>query len=312
LDPWTFFYLSRLMRYVTPIHSSSDTYIALRKSIIVGYILKVWTAITGNNAALIPFVNEETVTTLQSRAPAISQLDANFVRSAFKRKQLFPGIRDAATRQALEKNVLGIELLIPTLLTLFKCLRSLEPATKAIKVLLPRSEETLRQRLRFCFSKLPNGPLDVQDGEGSFTRVKGSFDQLFDLAIRQFFLSSMRWYFTHPSNISSKKNMNPILQTANPSKRLLGFRLLELSRRWGFLVNEPAGESKDAIGRLFIDMLGSLPKDHFRIRTTPDSLVGQFKVYSSECAIIDSDPRFHSSPPLALGSLSSKMWPILS
>jgi hypothetical protein len=70
-------------------------------------------------------------------------------------------------------------------------------------------------------------------------------------------------YFTPPSNFSSKKNRNPIEQTVNPAKRYLGFELLKLSRRLGFMVPKVDSELWDSRERFLADMLNSLPKELF-------------------------------------------------
>lgn len=241
------------------------------------------------DSSLIRFVDQATILYIQSRAPAISRLDADDVREGFKAKRIFPGVTDNMVRGQLERNLLQIEILIPSIHTLFKDLRYLEPAAKAIKALLPPSntKKTLREDLRFLITETDDQSLEIQDTEESFSRIKGSFNHLFDLAIRQLFLASLR-YFTPPSNVSSKKNMNPLTQTVNASKRFLGFRLIYLSQRLGFVVRRVDGEEEDPVKRLFTDMLGTLPKELFQIKSIPESLYRAFQEYLLKCAIPDN------------------------
>ena len=147
--------------------------------------------------------------------------------------ELFPGIQDSTVRTGIERRLLEVEELIPSLYTLFKDLRYLEPAAKAMKALLPEPVKgSLRGNFRLI-SSLPGTTqksLEIQKSEISYMTVSGSFQDLFDLNYRQLFLCALR-YFTNPSNVSSKKDMNPIKQSVNASKRFLGYKLLELADR---------------------------------------------------------------------------------
>lgn len=206
-------------------------------------------------------------------------------------QHLFPEIRDPHVRAGIEDRLLRIEYLIPSLYTLFKDLRYLEPAAKAVKALLPDSAKgTLRQSLRFLCS-LPviagktSYSLEIQESEASYTTVSGNFPDLFNLAICQLFLCALR-YFTSPSNISSKKDMNPIKQTMNGPKRFLGFKLMELACRLGFKVREVDGMLQDSGERLLADMLRGLPSEIFNSdKKASTNLTISFKDYLSSSTI---------------------------
>ena len=49
--------------------------------------------------------------------------------------------------------------------------------------------------------------------------------------------------------------MNPIKQDVNPSKRFLGFKLMEFAHRLGFQVEKVDGMLEDPPDRLLADML---------------------------------------------------------
>ncbi|KAK6609669.1 hypothetical protein H4I96_03600 [Botrytis cinerea] len=251
----------------------------------IDLILKIWTAILGPDNNLMATLDQKTVKLMELRVPAVSKLDSEFIKNKFKSHDLFPSIFNSNHRRSIMNRILRINILVPSIFTLFKDLRYLEPAAKAIKGIFPASDfkkKTLREGLRFLFSDkiITTGKLAVQQTEDTFIETTGSFDYTFDLAIRQLFLCAMR-YFTDPSNISSKKNMNPIQQTLNAPKRYLGFKLLNLSNRLNFV--SLTMESQDPIRELLIDILKTLPKEIFKLRSDPPTdLIASFIQYISE------------------------------
>ncbi|KAM3074504.1 hypothetical protein ACMFMF_006511 [Clarireedia jacksonii] len=254
-------------------------------------IRKTWSKIVSNDATLMEKLDEDTVKSIELRVPAVSRLDAEFVKEQMKTKALFRHTADTVLRRNIEHEVLELDYLIPSIFTLFKDLRFLEPVSKAIRAILPEPDDkkrTLRESLRFLYvaSTSDGRSIDIQDSEMSFSTILGSFDSTFDLAIRQLYLCAMR-YFTDPSNLSSKKNMNPIRQTINAPKRLLGFRLLNLSRRLGFQTLHIPEALEDPTERLLNDMLNTLPKEIFRFQgSPPTSLIEAFTEYLSSSTIV--------------------------
>ena len=225
--------------------------------------------------------------------------DAAFIRQNMSRKLLFPEIRDDGVRREIEENLLKIDHLIPSLYTLFKDLRYLEPAAKAVKALLPEPiKGTLWQDLRHL-STLPataSHSLEVQDSETSYSTALGGFNELFDLAVRQLFLCSLR-YFAGPADVCSKKDMNPIKQTSNASKRFLGFKLMELARKLHFETHQQ--EEDDASHNpgetLLADMINSLPREIFKAdMVIPRNLSTAFSEYLLNATISTDSSRLPS------------------
>ncbi|KIM93529.1 hypothetical protein OIDMADRAFT_35637 [Oidiodendron maius Zn] len=251
-----------------------------------------WGGILGEQRPSFQHVDQRTVELVQLRVPGVSALDAAFLRGSMQSGHLFPEIRDPTMRAGIEQRLLRIEHPIPSIYTLFKDLRYLEPAAKAVKALLPGlAKQTLRQSLRFI-SSLPataatsTYSLAIQDSEITYTTISGSFPYLFDLAIRQLFLCALR-YFTSPANVSSKKDMNPVKQTMNGPKRFLGFKLMELAHRLGFKIPEVDEMHQDPGERLLADMLNGLLKEIFRSDgMVPENLSTSFREYLSSSTIV--------------------------
>jgi hypothetical protein len=233
---------------------------------------------------LIQLLDEATVEVLYLRAPVISKQDAEYIEKGMRSEYLFPEIKDSTIRNAIRQCLLKIEECIPSLFSLFRDLRYLEPPAKAMRALLPKSakEGSLRQNFRFRSSFPGNTTrlLELQNSETSYTSVSGSPEYLFDLAYRQTFLGAIR-YFTSPSTVTTKKDMNPINQTAIASKRLLGFKLVELAHRSGFSVSDVTDVlSKDSEVRFLEDMLYSLPRELYKFDLDiPQPLLESFKNY---------------------------------
>ena len=256
------------------------------------------THIIGDNS-LIHGVDRASVESIQLRAPAISKMDSQYIEAEMLSDRLFPAIKDPVARSGILQRLLGIEQPILSIYTLFKHLRYLDPAARAMRALLPNfSKESLlpnlsKESLRVGFFSLfrPEGnrePLEIQDSETSYTTVSGDHNYLFGLAYRELFLAAIR-YFTNPSNVSSKKDMNPIEQTVDGTKRYMGFRLLEFGQRIGFSIQTDQDELIDPSERLLADMLRSLPKEIFNVNEPiPEALSALFKGYLSNSTLTAS------------------------
>ena len=254
----------------------------------INLIRTTFTSILGGQHSHLQHVDQGTVEIVQLRAPGVSRLDSEFLRNEMELKHLFPEVQDAAVRDGILQRLLGTEHPIPSLYTLFKDLRYLDPAARAVKALLPEpAKGTIRQNLRFLYSpqEKANNSLVIQDSEILYTTISGNFNDRFDLAIRELFLCALR-YFTDPAQISSKKDMNPIKQTVNAPKRFLGFKLLEFARQLGFKIQEVNGVLEEPGGRLLTDMLSNLPREIFKWDgTIPENLSVSFKEYLSKATI---------------------------
>jgi hypothetical protein len=159
-----------------------------------------------------------------------------------------------------------------------------------MRALLPNgSKESLRVGFLPLFQPEGNrGPLEIQDSETSYTTVSRDHNYLFGLAYRELFLVAIR-YFTNPSSVSSKKDMNLIRQTADGTKRYLGFRLLAFGQRIGFSIKTDQDALIDPSERLLADMLHSLPKEIFGVNEPiPEALLALFKGYLSNSTLAAS------------------------
>ncbi|OAF58914.1 hypothetical protein VC83_06258 [Pseudogymnoascus destructans] len=260
------------------------------------------THIIGDNS-LIHGVDRASLDSIQLRAPAISKMDSQYIEAEMLSDRLFPAIKDPATRSGILQRLLGIEQPILSIYTLFKDLRYLDPAARAMRALLPkRSKESLRVSFFSLFR--PDGnrePLDIQDSEISYTTVSGDHNYLFGLAYRELFLGAIR-YFTNTSNVSSKKDMNPIEQNVDGTKRYLGFRLLEFGQRIGFSIQTDQDALIDPSERLLADMLRSLPREIFNVNEPiPDALSALFKGYLSNSTLAASAVSRPSITTLKIG-----------
>ena len=86
-----------------------------------------------------------TIESLQSRAPALSKSDFEFVQNSMESKELFPGITDQVARDNITQCLLALEELIPSLYTLIKDIRYLKQPAELLTKLLPESrKKTLR------------------------------------------------------------------------------------------------------------------------------------------------------------------------
>jgi hypothetical protein len=82
--------------------------------------------------------------------------------------RLFPEARDPSTRQGITSRLLALDQPIPTLHSLLKNLRYLEPAVEVIKHLIPKPiTGTLREALRFhfCEAQYNEVPVDIKTTE---------------------------------------------------------------------------------------------------------------------------------------------------
>ncbi|KFY01351.1 hypothetical protein O988_02790 [Pseudogymnoascus sp. VKM F-3808] len=217
-------------------------------------------------------------------------MDSQYIEAEMLSDRLFPAIKDPVARSGILQRLLEIEQPILSIYTLFKHLRYLDPAARAMRALLPNlSKESLRVGFFSLFRPEGNRePLEIQLSETSYTTVTGDHNYLFGLAYRELFLAAIR-YFTNPSNVSSKKDMNPIEQTVDGTKRYLGFRLLKFGQRIGFSIQTDQDALIDPSERLLADMLRSLPKEIFKVNEPiPEALSALFKGYLSNSTLTAS------------------------
>jgi hypothetical protein len=160
-------------------------------------IKEIFSTIFGGDVGRLECTDPYIVGQIQLRVPALSKYDSVFIQTEMMEKRLFPKIQDPSTRRGITSHLLAIEQPIPTLHSMLKSLRYLEPGVEGIKCLLPKPiKRTLREALWFHFSE--TGPLEIQTSENSYSAFSRNHDR-FDLAVRQLFLYGVRSFATVPN-----------------------------------------------------------------------------------------------------------------
>ena len=209
---------------------------------------------------MIDCVDESTMAQIQLRAPAVSKCDYEFITRKMRSGELFPGINDSVKRTNVLQHLLAIDYLIPSLFTLFRDIRYLEPAAELLKALVPPIQDTtatLRGCLRSHFMCLEanDTTLPVQQSEGSYIKVAGNYQDLFELALRQLWLCSFRYVSITVGN-APKRDMNPVKRTTNAPNYFLWFKLVELAHHLGFKSPEITRVLQDdPVERVVVEML---------------------------------------------------------
>jgi hypothetical protein len=198
-----------------------------------------------------------TVGRIQSRAPALSHSDFNFIQEHMK--ELFPEISDPARRGQIKARLLSIEELIPSLWTLISDIRYLKQPAKVLKMLLPPTPRrgknikriTLRERFYFHFTgiELSGSTIEIQNTTSSFAPVVLNDLDPFELSYQQLWLCSYR--------VSKNLNAYGLLELAALAHRL-GFSSPEIDR---VLDEDP---THDIIQKAVLDILKVLrPNEAF-------------------------------------------------
>ncbi|KAH8678523.1 hypothetical protein BX600DRAFT_431795 [Xylariales sp. PMI_506] len=142
-----------------------------------------------------------TVRFLEGRAPSASQYDYELIRKAFDSGQLFSRISDAGHRSAIRRNLLELDVLIPSFRTFHENMKYFSIAARIMKNLLFPNEGDARRKssdpnfslleaLHNCW-EAPSVPL-VELSDGVFQPLLGvaSFEimycQLFLIILREF------------------------------------------------------------------------------------------------------------------------------
>jgi len=138
-----------------------------------------------------------TIESLQSRAPALSKSDFEFVQENMADSgELFPGITDPVTRADITQRLLTVEELIPSLYTLIKDIRYLKQPAELLTKLLPESrKKTLRQRWYHYFtdSGSSDQTIEIQRGVlGPYTTISSHHLDSFDICYQQLWLCAYR------------------------------------------------------------------------------------------------------------------------
>ena len=174
------------------------------------------------------------IKSIQSRAPALSKTDFEFIQEHMRSGELFPGVTDPTTRASISERLLTTEELIPSLWTLISDLRYLEQPAKILNTLLPpkpkgkegreRTENSsLRERFRFHFHRIDSSgdTIEMQQSPSFYMTLARKHLDSFDFSYQQLWLCSYR--------VSKNLNAYGSLQLATVAHRL-GFSNKEIEQ----------------------------------------------------------------------------------
>ncbi len=162
----------------------------------IKFIKTIWTRILNGDVAKMMQTDPFTIESLQSRAPALSKSDFEFVQNSMESKELFPGITDQVARDNITQCLLAFEELIPSLYTLIKDIRYLKQPAELLTKLLPESrKKTLRQRWYHYFTNpgLSDQTIEIQQSVlGPYTTISSRNFDSFDICYQQLWLCACR------------------------------------------------------------------------------------------------------------------------
>jgi hypothetical protein len=211
------------------------------------HIHNVWNLITQGDTIIQQAVNVQTVQGLQGRAPYMSTVDYEYIKSEIENGILFPTIQDGDTRWRIQQTVLNLRIIVPSIKFFHKNMKLFEIGAGIIKdhLLSKPVRKTLYETLRDRWSPPEGGNAIVEVGEGEYrpailpageVPVRFAYKQLFISALRQF--SSLS---KHAPQSDFKKE---ILQgTVDPT---ISRQFIARARLFGF-VTEKTQEAESAL-----------------------------------------------------------------
>ena len=219
-----------------------------------------------------------TIESIQSRCPALSKSDYDFIEENMGSGELFPELIDPVKRADITRNLLTNEELIPSLYTLVKDIRYLKQPAKHLSRLLPASrKKSLRQRWFHLFS----GTGSSGGGVAMQQRVLGPYTtggpDSFDVRYQQLWLCSYR--------VCKYPNAYGRLQLADLARRL-GFSTPKIEFE---LTQDPAqAVIKNALREVFHTLR---PNEKFNFDANKaNPIVASFKEYINSQESINAKP----------------------
>jgi hypothetical protein len=169
------------------------------------------------------------IESIQSRAPALSKTDFEFIDERMGSGELFPAVTDPVERENIKKGILSTEVPIPTLWTLICDVRYLKKPARVLNALLPPRKEkkkiknSLYERFRDSFSmtELGSNNFEIQQSTLSFKSISGSLEDCFDAGYQQLWLCACR--------VWKSGNAYGLIQLATLADRL-GFSTTQIER----------------------------------------------------------------------------------
>ncbi len=99
----------------------------------IGHINDLWECIIGRNKSLHPFVDPETVKCLQLLAPSASMVDRQYIVDMMEKGCILHQVSDPETRDSLKRNILSLNMVIPSLTTFHRNIRYFSIGAKILR-----------------------------------------------------------------------------------------------------------------------------------------------------------------------------------
>ena len=163
---------------------------------IARYIVFIDTSlkrVIGDDKAIMMNTDPFTIESIQSRAPALSKSDFEFIQENMD--SLFLAVTDPVRRADITQRLLAMEEPIPNLYTLLKDIRYMKQPAAILGSLLPKSRKaTLRQRYHFHFTRVESSEhtFELQQSMQIYTTISDRRLDSFDLLYQQLWLSAYR------------------------------------------------------------------------------------------------------------------------
>lgn len=183
-------------------------------------ILIIWERIFDNNTQIMMNSDPSTIQSIQSRAPALSKSDFDFIQDNMRSKEFFPEVKDPELRAKIKQRLLDTRELIPSFATLISNIRYLKQPAKILNVLLPPKAKkrtkrakrakgmattgTLRQRFYFHYTRRGScdQPIEIQQSAQSYTLIPRNGLDAFELSYQMLWLCACRvWKYPNPYGI---------------------------------------------------------------------------------------------------------------
>ncbi|KAI7972757.1 hypothetical protein EIK77_010852 [Talaromyces pinophilus] len=179
---------------------------------VVNYVNRIrecYMFIIGRRPELMPLVDYRTVAEIQRRVPGLCPEDFNYLHKRYERRELFPAIEDAATRDTLWQNLLKINYIIPSLYTFFQDIDYLKPLCNAMKLLLGNAL-SINQTLKENFKGNDRNEVVLQVSEDRFEKHVGDQESQLELGTVQLWLFAARNWTMLVSECPKKENGMPL------------------------------------------------------------------------------------------------------
>lgn len=180
---WDSFQLGNMERHMA-IHATDEVLHYLQ------HIYETWDLITLGEPTIQCATDIQTVSKLELLVPAASKADAAVVQELVASGALFPSISEPATRSRIERKILQISVLIPSLKTFHQNMKLLSIGARILReyVIDDLKIGSVRNAMAGCWQ--PPKRLLVEERENTFRQL--DLEPTADLAYRQVFMAALR------------------------------------------------------------------------------------------------------------------------